>query len=370
MLKNIAKIATCIIVIVVCSKGYSQVQEEITNRECVLDGKVSIIDSLIFDIPNIPPLCNEFKGEKKRIDIEGCELYVETEGKGTSLVLLHGGPGSTHHEFHPYFYQAAEFAKVIYYDQRGCGLSDYEKNGGYSVEQAVDDLEKLRNRLGIEKWIVLGHSYGGLLAQCYALKFPESVMGLILVCAKPGINTDFGKSRQDTFISEQESQKIFQLKIKYFTGQISMQQLIYNVFLNGDWKRQHFYKPSKEEIARAALYNWVHDEEFNKVMSLSAGEIDLTGAFKNCPIPTLIIESTWDLTWGVEKTQIFSKNHPNARLVIFKHSGHSPFRDEQEKFFQILEEFIKKLNDVDKDKISKWKFYTDKMNVFKNQREL
>jgi len=327
----------------------------VSNKECVLDRKVSIIDSLILDIPDIPPLCDCFKGEKKKIDIGSCELYVETEGVGTPLVLLHGGPGSTHHEFHPYFSRAVDFAQVIYYDQRGCGFSDYEKNGGYSLAQAVEDLEKLRNRLHIERWVILGHSYGGLLAQCYAVKYPEPVIGLVLVSAKPGMNTGLGESRQGEFISEQESQKIFQLKMKYFSGQISMQQLIYNAFLNGDWKRQHFYKPSREEIARAALYNWMHDEGFNDIMNRSAGDIDLTGAFENCPIPTLIIEGKWDLTWGNEKAKIFSNNHSNARLVMFEHSGHSPFRDEPDKFFQTLKEFIINLDEIDKDKIIHWK---------------
>lgn len=369
MLKNIIKITAVIIVLIAWSKGYSQVQEEITNRECILDKNVSIIDSLILNIPHTPPLCDEFKGEKKRIDIGGCELYVETEGEGVSLVLLHGGPGSTHHEFHPYFSRAADFAQVIYYDQRGCGFSDYKKDGGYSVEQAVEDLEKLRQKLLIDKWIVLGHSFGGLLAQCYALKYPEHILGLVLVCARPGLNTNFGQSGQDTFISEQESQKIFQLKIKYFSGQISMQQLIYNAFLNGDWKRQHFYKPSKEEIARAALYNWVHDEGFNEIMSRNAGEINLTGAFQNCPIPTLIMEGTWDLTWGAKKADILRKNHPNSRLVMFEHSGHSPFQDEPDKFFQQLKNFLAKLKDIDKNKISEWKHYTDNLNVYNNQRE-
>ncbi len=56
MVKNIIKITTVIMVSVVWSKGYSQVQKEITNRECVLDRKVSIIDSLIVDLLDIPPL--------------------------------------------------------------------------------------------------------------------------------------------------------------------------------------------------------------------------------------------------------------------------------------------------------------------------
>jgi len=341
-----------------------KISNDITERECVLDRKVNIIDSLILDVPEVPSLCEDFEGIKKRIDIGGCELYVEIEGEGMPVVLLHGGPGSTHHEFHPYFSDAANFAKVIYYDQRGCGLSDYEKGSGYSFIQAVEDLEKLRRKLNIEKWVVLGHSYGGLLAQCYSIKYPEHTAGLVLVCSMPGMDVELGKSREDEFLSEEEKKKIFQLKMNYFAKNITVKQLIYNAFLNGDWKRQHFYKPTKEEIARAAHYNWVHDQGFNNIMSQSTEQIDLTGAFKDCPIPTLIIEGKWDLTWNEQKPQILNKNHPNAKMVIFERSSHSPFVEEQKKFFDELEGFIVDLKEIEKDKISEWKNYVNKLSIF------
>jgi pimeloyl-ACP methyl ester carboxylesterase len=50
---------------------------------------------------------------------------------------------------------------IIYYDQRGCGISEYRDGKGYSVDQAVDDLERLRETLKIKQWSVLGHSYVG-----------------------------------------------------------------------------------------------------------------------------------------------------------------------------------------------------------------
>ena len=86
------------------------------------------------------------------------------------VVLLNGGPGATHHYFHPWFSRAKDFARVIYYDQRGCGLSDYNPGAGYSVFQAVEDLEQLRRALEIDQWVVAGHSYGGYLAQQYAVQ--------------------------------------------------------------------------------------------------------------------------------------------------------------------------------------------------------
>jgi len=137
------------------------------ERECVLDRKVHVEKELIAEIPKIAPLCDQLPGlSKQRVDLPGVTLYCEQEGEGPPLVLLHGGPGATHHEFHPAMSKFRGFARLIYYDQRGCGQSEYKPGKGYSVDQAVDDLHHLRQALKLSKWFVLGHSYGGALAQC------------------------------------------------------------------------------------------------------------------------------------------------------------------------------------------------------------
>ena len=102
------------------------------------------------------------------------------------IVLLHGGPGATNHDFHPHFLGRENFL-VITYDQRGTGISDYVKGEGYSSPQAAADLDNLRLALGIKKWVVSGHSYGGLLAQYYATKYPENLAGLALVGSSLGV---------------------------------------------------------------------------------------------------------------------------------------------------------------------------------------
>jgi len=144
------------------------------GRETVLDRTVYIEDSLVTELPQVEKWCDRLSLKKNLVNVGDCELYVEEEGKGIPIVLLHGGPGSTHHNFHPYFSHAKKFARIIYYDQRGCGISDYERGDRYTIDQAVQDLESLRKYLNINQWIVLGHSYGGLLAQYYATQHPES----------------------------------------------------------------------------------------------------------------------------------------------------------------------------------------------------
>jgi len=346
-------------------------KELLDNRECVLNRQVHVQESVIWEIPDVPRWCDRLKLEKKRIDIGGCELYVEEQGSGTPIVLLHGGPGSTHHNFHPAFDRGSKFARVIYYDQRGCGLSDYKQDEGYTVDQAAYDLDKLREKLGIDKWVVLGHSYGGFLAQYYTTLYPEHVLGLVIVCGGTGLHDKkLRGSRQWDFISKEERETM-----RSFGDEISKRAKeedwpyekmiaveVFNNHINGDWKRQSYYRPTIKECAQTALYGWKHDFDnyFNSRMSSSQRKVDLRGAFVDCPIPTLIMESIWDLTWVEAKPVILYQNHPEASMEIFSKSGHSPFKDESPRFFSILRQFITHLPYADDDEIFRWKQHLKK----------
>jgi len=325
---------------------------EAAKPESVLDRKVHLQERLILEIPEVAPLCEQFEGTRGRVQIGDCELHCEQEGDGVPIVLLHGGPGATHHGFHPHFSLAKGFAKVIYYDQRGCGISDDERGEGYSIEQAVDDLDALRKALELERWVVLGHSYGGLLAQSYAVKYPESLAGLILVGSSLAMPVPLEPTRQYDFLSGEERRKIASI---HRNRELSMAVRVYNAFLNGDWKRQSFYRPSREKIAHAALHEWKHDPEFRSRVGNQTQNVDLGGAFKGCPIPTLILEGEWDLTWNTDKPKVLRKNHPNSKLVMFERSSHSPFEDESERFFQILKEFVGNLGEIAADALARWK---------------
>lgn len=320
--------------------------------ETVLDRKVHLAKEPVREIPDVPPLCGSLAGLKRRsVSLPDVKLYCEEEGGGTTIVLLHGGPGATHHEFHPAFSRAARFARVVYYDQRGCGQSGYDKGTGYSVEQASDDLHQLRQSLGIDRWVVLGHSYGGQLAQCYLAKYPEEVLGLVLV-GSGLVGPPEGRTRQYDFLSKEELLRI--RMIHELPGLTEMQRL-YNAHLNGDWKRQHFFRPSPEALARMARYEWKHDAGFRSPMCSSVRRYDLRGAFDACPIPSLIVEGRWDLTWNAEKPDAMRAMFPHARLVVFERSGHLPFADEPDRFFPVLEEWIRGLPKVTAAEVAQWR---------------
>src|SRR5579872_6413274 len=106
------------------------------------------------------------------VDAHGVLIYYTTIGRGAPLVIVHGGPGASHDYFLPYLLPLARHNKLIFIDERGSGRSQkLEDPSGYTVENMVEDVEMVRQALGLGKINLLGHSYGGALAQAYALKY-------------------------------------------------------------------------------------------------------------------------------------------------------------------------------------------------------
>jgi proline iminopeptidase len=109
-------------------------------------------------------------------------LHVEECGRrdGIPVVFLHGGPGAGCEVWHRRFFDP-EVYRVVLFDQRGCGRStphaELEEN---TIADLVADVEYIRERLGVERWLVFGGSWGSTLALRYAQAHPERVLGLVL----------------------------------------------------------------------------------------------------------------------------------------------------------------------------------------------
>ena len=110
------------------------------------------------------------------------QLWVSEYGNpsGVPAVFLHGGPGSGCESYHPRFFDPEKY-RIILFDQRGSGRSkphaSLQEN---TTQHLVSDIEKLREELGIKKWVVFGGSWGSTLGLAYAETYPEKVLGLVL----------------------------------------------------------------------------------------------------------------------------------------------------------------------------------------------
>ncbi len=118
--------------------------------------------------------------------IRDTRLWMSDCGEGMPIVLCNGGPGCADY-LSPIASMIDDLARVIRWEPRGCGRSDLA--GPYDLATTLADLDDLRARLGIDHWIVGGHSHGAFLALAYALQYPRQVNGILYICGT-GIQND------------------------------------------------------------------------------------------------------------------------------------------------------------------------------------
>ena len=124
---------------------------------------------------------NVFPQQEGFVDANGVMIYYKILGRGEPLMIVHGGPGASHDYFLPYLLPLARRHKLIFIDERGSGRSQkLEDPAGYTIANMAEDVESVRQALGLGKINLLGHSYGGALAQAYALKYQSNLSHLIL----------------------------------------------------------------------------------------------------------------------------------------------------------------------------------------------
>ena len=158
-MKRICVVALMMVAVLYLSPG----------QETVKQSTVSFSSGQVF------PLTESF------VDAHGVLIYYKGVGRGEPLVVLHGGPGASHDYFLPYLLPLARKNRLIFIDERGSGRSQrLDDPAGYTVEAMVEDVEAVRQALGIKSMSLLGHSFGGVLAQAYALKYQEHLTHLIL----------------------------------------------------------------------------------------------------------------------------------------------------------------------------------------------
>jgi L-proline amide hydrolase len=128
-----------------------------------------------------------------RIPFRGHHTWTRVVGTGEAdnklpLLCLHGGPGATHHYLEPLEAVAETGRRVVFYDQLGCGKSDLPDDPAlYTVALFVDEVDAVRQALGLDRVHVFGNSWGGMLAMEYALTRPAGLAGLVLASAPASI---------------------------------------------------------------------------------------------------------------------------------------------------------------------------------------
>jgi proline iminopeptidase len=291
--------------------------------------------------------------EGKYLAVNGAMLWVETSGKGEPLFLIAGGPGESHVYMHAFDTLKDSFL-LVFVDYFGRGKSDTSKDvSEYSIARDVEDVEGIRRALGFEKINVLGHSYGSMVAQSYAIKYGGNVSHLIVAdgffSGKMWQENDDNSNR---ILAENDPELWDSLMIVRKKGFISSDVEHYSLYFRFHNALLYYYCPDNgSRVPRDAGYpnNFnlkVYYELVGADGDFSVGgdifKYDVTKQLKDLKMPVLVIAGRYDRVSVPSFAVLYKKYCPQARFVMFEHSGHEVQWEEPEKEFALLREFLRK----------------------------
>lgn len=306
-----------------------------------------------------------FEKTKDSIQNGGVKVIPITTSKGTfnvwtkrvgnnpkiKLLLLNGGPGATHEYFECFEnFLPAEGIEIIYYDQLGCGNADNPKDVAlWDLGRYVEEVEQVRKALHLDEsnFYVLGHSWGGILAMEYTLKYQHNMKGLIISNMMSSC-PEYGTYADEVLAKQMDPKVLAEINkieaAKDFANPRYMELLIPNFyekhilrFPSKDWP-----EPVNRSFAKMnqSLYVTMQGpSEFG--ISGKLEKWDRKSDLKNITIPTLVIGAKYD-TMDPNHMSAMSKLVQNGTYLYCSKGSHMAFYDDQKTYFEGLIPFLKK----------------------------
>lgn len=271
---------------------------------------------------------------------EGVKIHYRVFGSGVPILIINGGPGLDCQGFEEVARTLAAHYEAIIYDQRGTGNSTMASLNAANITMKlmVADIENLRKKLKINQWIILGHSFGGMLASYYATMHPETVKAMIL-SSSGGIDLDLlsdVQSRINSRLTKEQSDSV-----NYWADRIS----------HGDTTNM-----ARWQRAKALANAYVFDKKYAPLVAARLSHTnprvngliwqDMEKIPFNCAPklmqfrkPVLIIQGKMDV---VDQRLAVKAHHvlKNSKLFFVDHSVHYGWLDNSEEYFGEIQKFL------------------------------
>ena len=258
----------------------------------------------------------------------GAKLHIVERGQGLPLFVLHGGPGMESNYFRPYLEPLEAAFRVVYIDQPGQGLSErFAPSRPYTMPQAVEAIEALRVALGYDRIALLGHSYGGFVAQLYAQRFPQSLAALVLVDtaasadwnaeANANINRVATPEQRGLGLSLSDDERIRRVLALYFD-------------------------PPDQARADAFMDKLISSPQAWRQLTATPEfqSFDMRPHHGSMRVPTLVVVGENDMITTPGQARTIAAGIPGARLEVFPRTGHNPFVEETAAFNALVRDFL------------------------------
>jgi proline iminopeptidase len=288
----------------------------------------------------------------KYYEVNGAKIWTVSFGTGDPIFFIAGGPGNAHSYLRK-FDSLSTTNTLVYFDGFGRGKSDTAKNvSEYSLERDVEDLEGLRKTMGFSSISIMGHSYGGLVAQAYAIKYPDKVSHLILAnsfhsflmwqenCDNSNheIKTNYPEVWADLMEAREQ-------------GVISSDRLHQDIYSRVPYGFLYSYNPENfksgsskpyPNFMNSKLYYQMVGKDGDFIVGNDIGNFDFRKQLKDLKMPVLIYGGRFDrvaVPWMMVK---YKEYCPQAKFVMFEKSGHNPQVEEPAAMFKLIREFLAK----------------------------
>ncbi len=288
------------------------------------------------------------------IDANGVLIYYMEVGRGAPLMIVHGGPGASHDYFLPHLLPLARHHRLIFIDERGSGKSQVlDDPKGYTVENMVEDVEAVRQGLGLGSISLMGHSYGGVLAQAYALKYQQNLTHLILASTFPST------SQMDQVFVRMKEKMSPELRARidamekgglFGQGPDYRKNRYTDEYMTAAWGEGYFpylYQnrpdpnndPIQDGVMSWVLYRemWGSDGEF--VIDGNLKSVEYVGRLPSIHVPTLIIAGDHD-ECDPSLSQEMHEKISGSQIVLLPKSGHMTFVDQPALFLGAVDAFL------------------------------
>ncbi|UUC44215.1 proline iminopeptidase-family hydrolase [Flavobacterium cerinum] len=267
------------------------------------------------------------------------------------VLLLNGGPGATHEYFECFeSFLPAEGIEFIYYDQLGCGNSSATQDISlWDLPRFVEEVEQVRQALHLDKdnLYVLGHSWGGILAMEYAMKYQQHIKGLIIsnmMASAP----EYDRYAEEVLSKDMDPTVLKEIRSLEAKGDFNNPRYMELLLPN-------FYA---KHVCRLPIDQWPEpmNRSFSKInQSLyvtmqGPSEFGISGKLekwdrkndlKNITVPTLVIGARYD-TMDPKHMEAMSKLLPNGQYLFCPNGSHMSMYDDQDIYFKGLIAFLKK----------------------------
>jgi proline iminopeptidase len=272
------------------------------------------------------------------------KIYYRVFGTGKPILIINGGPGMNSNGFADLAQRLAINNQTIIYDQRGTGQSTLDKidSSTISMKLMTEDIEVLRKHLNIKSWIVLGHSFGGMLASYYATLYPKNIDALIL-SSSGGIDLDLL-----TYVQESINARLTTTEYKevnFWTTKISDGDTTHATRLKRGMALAPAYVVNRKNIPLIAERLTQGNAELNGLIwsDMQKIKFDCSKKLADFKKPVLIIQGKED----VVKERTALKAHEvlkNSRIVLLDKSSHYGWLDAPQDFFPEVNQFISAIN--------------------------